>query len=99
MAGWGYASIHSGQSQEAVKDRLGHKSIKSTDVYAKISSHKRDLVSREMERASERDRYFVLKKDYKLQNRYFLFKCARCTSIKKAGISRSAYYRIIHEEK
>ena len=42
-----------GQSQEAVKDRLGHKSIKSTDIYAKISSHKRDMISREMERARE----------------------------------------------
>lgn len=42
-----------GQSQEAVKDRLGHKSIKSTDIYAKISSHKRDMINREMERARE----------------------------------------------
>ncbi|MCH7676680.1 tyrosine-type recombinase/integrase [candidate division KSB1 bacterium] len=45
--------IDAGQSQEGVKDRLGHKSIKSTDVYAKTSSHKRDMIGREMERARE----------------------------------------------
>ena len=45
--------LDAGQSQEGVKDRLGHKSIKSTDIYAKISSHKRDMISREMERARE----------------------------------------------
>ena len=45
--------LDAGQSQEAVKDRLGHKSIKSTDIYAKTSSQKRDLISREMERARE----------------------------------------------
>ncbi len=41
------------QSQEAVKDRLGHKSIKSTDVYAQISSYKREAIAKEMERARE----------------------------------------------
>ncbi|MCH8872287.1 tyrosine-type recombinase/integrase, partial [candidate division KSB1 bacterium] len=30
--------LDAGQSQEGVKDRLGHKSIKSTEVYAKTSS-------------------------------------------------------------
>ena len=41
------------QSQEAVKDRLGHKSIKSTDIYAQISSYKREAIAKEMERARE----------------------------------------------
>jgi type 1 fimbriae regulatory protein FimB len=45
--------LDAGQNQEGVKDRLGHKSIKSTDVYAKISSRKREGINKEMERARE----------------------------------------------
>ena len=45
--------LDAGQSQEAVKDRLGHKSIKSTDIYAQISNYKREAIGKEMERARE----------------------------------------------
>ena len=45
--------LDAGQSQEAVKDRLGHKSIKSTDIYAQISNYKREVIGKEMERARE----------------------------------------------
>ena len=46
----GVHMIDAGQATEAAKDRLGHKSIKSTEIYAKISSYKRDMINREMER-------------------------------------------------
>ena len=45
--------LDAGQSQEAVKDRLGHKSIKSTDIYAQISNYKREAIGKEMERSRE----------------------------------------------
>ena len=45
--------LDAGQSQEAVKDRLGHKSIKSTDIYAQISNYKREVIGKEMELARE----------------------------------------------
>ena len=45
--------LDAGQSQEAVKDRLGHKSIKSTDIYGQISNYKREAIGKEMERARE----------------------------------------------
>lgn len=44
--------LDSGFTEEEVKDRLGHRDIRSTDVYAKISNQKRDEIGRRMERAN-----------------------------------------------
>ena len=44
--------LDSGFAVEEVKDRLGHRDIRSTDVYAKISNRKRDEIGRRMDRAN-----------------------------------------------
>ena len=44
--------LDSGFTQEEVRDRLGHRDIRSTDVYARISSKKRDEIGRRMDRAN-----------------------------------------------
>src|SRR3989442_13756459 len=45
--------LDAGQSLEYVQDHLGHKSIKSTGVYAKISDSKRERVAAQIELAHE----------------------------------------------
>ncbi len=45
--------IDAGQSLEYVQDHLGHRSIKSTGVYAKISDAKRERVAAQIELARE----------------------------------------------
>src|SRR6266852_8031069 len=45
--------IDAGQSLEYVQDHLGHRSIKSTGVYAKISDAKRERVAAQLELARE----------------------------------------------
>ena len=44
--------LDSGFTQEEVRDRLGHRDIRSTDVYARISNKKRDEIGRRMDRAN-----------------------------------------------
>ena len=44
--------LDAGFTAEEVKDRLGHRDIRSTDIYARISSQKRDEIGRRMERAN-----------------------------------------------
>ena len=44
--------LDSGFTEEEVKDRLGHRDIRSTDVYAKISNKKRDEIGRRIDKAS-----------------------------------------------
>src|SRR5262249_38110208 len=45
--------LDAGQSLEYVQDHLGHRSIQSTGVYAKISDAKRERVAAQLERARE----------------------------------------------
>lgn len=45
--------LDAGQPIEYVQDHLGHKSINSTSIYAKITDKKRTQVFREMERSSQ----------------------------------------------
>ena len=44
--------LDSGFTEEEVKDRLGHRDIRSTDVYAKVSNQKRAEMGRRMEKAN-----------------------------------------------
>jgi site-specific recombinase XerD len=45
--------LDAGNTQEEVKDHLGHRYIQSTDVYAAISGRKRQQIFQRMERARE----------------------------------------------
>ena len=45
--------LDAGNTQEEVKDQLGHKYIQTTDVYAAISGRKRRQIFERMERARE----------------------------------------------
>jgi len=44
--------LDSGFNEEEVKDRLGHRDIRSTDLYAKISNKKRAEIGRRMDKAN-----------------------------------------------
>ena len=44
--------LDSGFNEEEVKDRLGHRDIRSTDLYAKISNKKRAELGRRMDKAN-----------------------------------------------
>ena len=45
--------MDAGQSLEYVQDHLGHRSIQSTQVYAKISDARRERVAAQIEMARE----------------------------------------------